>query len=91
MTKLRSGNPQASMRTVICALSCLILMSTAALAKAAVTPSPQQIAEYEASAEVPRVKLLIQLCKTGQHELAAVLLQRYPLTGQFARTRQALR
>jgi hypothetical protein len=88
MTKLRSGNPQASMRTVICALSCLILMSTAALVKAAVTPSPQQIAEYEASAEVPRVKLLIQLCKTGQHELAAVLLQRYPLTGQFARTRK---
>ena len=76
------------MRTVFCALSCLILMSTATLAKAGVTPSPQQIAEYEASAEVPRVKLLIQLCKTGQHELAAVLLQRYPLTGQFARTRQ---
>ena len=76
------------MRTVFCALSCLILMSAEVLAKAPVTPSPQQIAEYEASAEVPRVKLLIQLCKTGQHELAAVLLQRYPLTGQFARTRK---
>ena len=88
MNKLKPENPQASMRTVFCALSCLMLMSAAVQAKAPVTPSPQQIAEYEASAEVPRVKLLIQLCKTGQHELAAVLLQRYPLTGQFARTRQ---
>ena len=46
-------------------------------------PSPQQISEYEASPEVARVKLLIQLAKSGQHDLAEVLLKRYPLTGKF--------
>ena len=76
------------MRTIFCALSCLLLSSAAVLAKAAVAPSPQQITEYEASDEVTRVKLLIQLSKSGQHELAAVLLKRYPLNGKFARTRK---
>lgn len=73
---------------MFCALSCLILSSAAVLAKAAVAPSPQQITEYEASDEVTRVKLLIQLSKSGQPELAAVLLKRYPLNGKFARTRE---
>lgn len=63
-------------------------MSIAALAALAAEPTPQQISEYEASNEAARVKLLIQLAKSGQHELAAVLLKRYPLTGKFANNRK---
>jgi outer membrane protein len=75
-------------RTLICALSCVILSSTAVMAKrASVEPTPQQISEYEASNEKTRVNLLIHLSKSGQHELAASLLKRYPLTGNFARNR----
>ena len=79
---------KASMRTVFCALSCLMLVSTAVLGKASVTPSPQQISEYEASTESTRVKLLINLAKSGQHDLAETLLKRYPLTGPFGKNRQ---
>lgn len=76
------------MRTVFCALSFLLAASTAIQAKAAVEPSPQQISEYEASTESIRVKLLIRLAKSGQHDLAESLLKRYPLSGKFARNRQ---
>ena len=74
-------------RAAICALFCLALSSTTTLAKVIVTPSPQQISEYEASNETTRVNLLIQLAQSGQHELASVLLTRYPLTGNFAKNR----
>lgn len=77
-----------SMRTAFCALSCLMLMSTVALPKANIAPSPQQISEYEASTESTRVKLLIKLAKSGEHELAEVLLKLYPLTGEFGKNRQ---
>ena len=76
------------MRTAFCALSCLTLMSTAALPKAYVAPSPEQISEYEASTESTRVKLLIKLAKSGQHDLAETLLKRYPLKGEFGPNRQ---
>lgn len=76
------------MRAVFCALSCLLLMSPAVLAKAAVEPNPQQISEYEASSEAARVKLLITLAKAGQQDLAESLLKRYPLTGEFGPNRQ---
>jgi outer membrane protein len=76
------------MRTVFCALSCLFLASTAVLAKAVAEPSPQQVSEYEASLEPARVKLLITLAKSGQHDLAETLLKRYPLTGNFAANRK---
>lgn len=76
------------MRTVFCALSFLLLTSTAVLAAKVVEPSPQQTAEYEASNETTRVKLLIQLTKSGQHELAATLLKRYTLSGKFGKNRQ---
>ncbi|MDP1702364.1 MAG: porin family protein [Aestuariivirga sp.] len=76
------------MRTVFCALSFLLLTPPAALAAKAVDPSPQQITEYEASTESTRVKLLIRLAKSGQHELAAGLLKRYPLSGKFGKNRQ---
>jgi outer membrane protein len=75
------------MRAIFCALSCFILTSTAVLAKAPDNPSPKQISEYQASNEKTRVNLLIQLSKTGQHELAANLLKRFPLTGTFAKNR----
>lgn len=75
------------MRTLICALSCLLLASTAVHATESISPSPQQISEYEASSEKTRINLLIRLANAGQHELAASLLQRYPLTGNFAANR----
>lgn len=76
------------MRTVFCALSFLLFASATTLAAKVVEPSPQQIAEYEASTESTRVKLLINLAKSGQHDLAEALLKRYPLTGPFGRNRQ---
>ena len=53
-----------------------------------VEPSPRQVSEYEASNEATRVKLLINLAKSGQHDLAESLLKRYPLTGKFSHNRQ---
>lgn len=85
---ISASNTNIWKRTVICALTCLVLTSTAALASTPIKPTPQQLTEYQASPESTRVKLLIRLAKTGQHELAAVLLQRFPLTGDFARNRQ---
>jgi outer membrane protein len=79
---------KTEMRTVFCALSCLILASTVVLGKASVTPSPQQTSEYEASTESTRVKLLIMLARSGQHDLAEALLKRYALTGRFGKNRQ---
>lgn len=76
------------MRTVFCALSFLLFASAATLAAKVVEPSPQQIAEYEALPESTRVKLLINLAKSGQHDLAESLIKRYPLTGQFGKNRQ---
>ena len=76
------------MRIVFCALSCLALISGLGLAAKPVEPSPQQISEYEASTESTRVKLLMKLAKSGQHELAAGLLKRYPLSGKFGKNRQ---
>jgi outer membrane protein len=75
------------MRAVFCALSCLAFVSTTVFAKAPVKPSPDQISEYQASNEKTRVNLLIQLSKSGQHELAASLLKQFPLTGAFAENR----
>lgn len=82
-------------RTFWCAFSALAVISlvlpmssTEAVAAKTVDPTPQQISEYEASPESTRVKLLINLAKTGQHELAASLLKRYPLTGKFGPNRQ---
>jgi hypothetical protein len=63
-------------------------MSATVLGKASVAPSPQQISEYESSTESTRVKLLINLAKSGQHDLAKSLLKRYPLTGRFGKNRQ---
>ena len=76
------------MRTVFCALSFLLLASTVVPAAKPPEPSPQQVSEYEASNESTRVKLLITLAKSGQHDLAEVFLKRYPPTGKFGHNRQ---
>lgn len=76
------------MRTALCALSFLLFASATTLTAKVVEPSPQQIAEYETSTESTRVKLLINLAKSGQHDLAESLLKRYPLTGPFGKNRQ---
>ena len=88
MPLIRDTMTKHGMRTVFCALSCLMLASTAVLGKVPVMPSPQQVSEYEASTESTRVKLLIRLAKSGQHDLAEALLERYPLTGPFGKNRQ---
>jgi hypothetical protein len=82
-------------RTFWCAFSVLAFISlglplTSAMELAAKTidPTPQQLSEYEASTEATRVKLLINLAKTGQHDLAESLLKRYPLTGEFGPNRK---
>lgn len=66
----------------------LPLTSATTLAAKPVVPTSQQASEYEASTEATRVKLLISLAKSGQHELAASLIKRYPLTGEFGPNRQ---
>jgi outer membrane protein len=85
--KLKLKAVKLEMRAVFCALSCLALVSTTVFAKAPVKPSLAQISEYQASNEKTRVNLLIQLSKSGQHELAATLLKQFPLTGEFAKNR----
>lgn len=74
----------------VLAMASLVLPLTSATTLAAkpVVPTSQQASEYEASTETTRVKLLISLAKSGQHELAASLIKRYPLTGEFGPNRQ---
>ena len=66
----------------------MALPLTSVLAARAVKPTPQQISEYEASTEATRVKLLVNLAKSGQHGLAESLLKSYPLTGKFGPNRK---
>lgn len=79
-------------RTLWCAFSVFaavsLLLPPLALGAKPVTPTSQQISEYEASGESTRVKLLIMLAKSGQHDLAESLLTRYPLTGEFGPNRK---
>ncbi len=83
MHTLISRFPKLAKRVGFCALSCFLLCVPAFAAQ----PTVQQTAEYEASDETSRVKLLITLSKSGQHGLAADLLQRYPLQGRHAADR----
>jgi outer membrane protein len=74
------------------ALNCLfasLLLAGTALAAAPPAPeiSPAQAEFYQASSETNRVRFLIRLSKTGMHELAAQLLQRFPLQGAHAANR----
>ncbi len=73
-------------RAAVCALLLFAVAPAAAIA-APVNASAQQIAEYERVDETTRVKLLMHLARSGQQELAAHLLSRYPLTGRHAANR----
>jgi tetratricopeptide (TPR) repeat protein len=88
MPSIKAINTTTKMRTVYCALSCFLLLSTVTLAAKQVEPTPQQTKEYEAATDSARIKLLIQLAKSGNQDLAEALLQRYPLTGKFGANRQ---
>ena len=50
-------------------------------------PNEEQLALYEQAPEDERVRLLISFARSGNHELAADLLQRFPLRGPHAANR----
>jgi outer membrane protein len=66
------------------ALFCLALCVPPVLAA---TPSAEQLQGYEAADESARVRLLINLAKSGQHDMAEALLHRFPLQGPHAANR----
>jgi outer membrane protein len=70
-------------RAAFCALA--LFFCGAPLAEAA--PNAQQITAYEAAPEMERVRLLLHLAKSGQDADAAYMLQKYPLTGTYAKNR----
>jgi hypothetical protein len=75
-------------RALSCLIGAMLLVGTALAAAPAPPPiSPAQIAFYQSSPEVERVRFLIKLSKSGMHELAAELLQRFPLQGPLAANR----
>jgi len=78
--------PGKTLRAAICALSCLLAFAELAPAVAQM-PDHGNRAAYEAMDESTRVKVLIQLCQTGQQDTAEALLQAYPLTGSHAENR----
>ena len=69
-------------RAVICAL-----ISFAALPAQAANPNAQQLAAYEITPELQRVKLLMFLAKSLEAEQVTYLLRRYPLVGPHAANR----
>jgi outer membrane protein len=73
-------------RAACCALACLLATTPAH----AIALTDQQAAEYEASDEPSRAKLLIYLASTGKHDLAEAVMARYPLQGRFAANRKLL-
>jgi outer membrane protein len=78
------------LRGSLCAISLFLaslVLVSGAHGAALTTPTRQQIAEFEASPESARVKLLILLAKSGKHDLASSLLQSYPLQGEHAANR----
>ncbi|MBL8907462.1 MAG: DUF560 domain-containing protein [Rhizobiales bacterium] len=75
-------------RALYCAILALLLVGQGGgAALAAVEPTDEQIAVYEAMNEAQRVKLLIELTKRDNPDLAEYLLKAYPLTGQYAENR----
>lgn len=69
------------------ALLCLLAAVPQAFAATHPQPNAQQLGMYEQAPEDERVRLLISFAKSGKHELAAVLLQRFPLRGPLAANR----
>jgi tetratricopeptide (TPR) repeat protein len=71
----------------------LVLFLAASAPAGAATPAKplldaQQIAYYQSGTENARVRLLIELAKNGHADMAAALLQRFPLQGPLAANRQ---
>lgn len=75
-------------RALYCAILALPLVCQGGnLALSAVQPTEEQIANYEAMNEPQRVKLLVELTKRDNPDLAEALLEAYPLTGEYAENR----
>ncbi len=70
-----------------CAALCALTMFFCEVPLAVAAPSGQQIAAYESAPEMERVRLLLHLAKSGQEADAAFMLQKFPLTGPYARNR----
>jgi outer membrane protein len=83
MRTLIQFNAKQFQRAALCAL--VFFCGSHSIAAAA--PSEQQIAAYEAAPENERVKLLIHLAKSGNHNDAAQLLEQFPLEGPHAANR----
>lgn len=74
--------------TALCLFSCLPFLTTAGLAETPLVDASQQIsADYAAADDAMRTRQLILLAKSGQHELAAELLQQHPISGAHAANR----
>ncbi len=74
---------------VLLAALCLAFGSTGAVANqpADVSLTQDQITAFQSVPETEQVRMLIMLCKSGKHELAAALLRQFPLQGQHAANR----
>ncbi len=64
-----------------------ILAVLPSVASAETPITPDQYTEYQAAPETERIRLLIHLAKSGQHDLAKALLRQFPLQGQHAGNR----
>jgi outer membrane protein len=91
---LRLTKPSKTKQKAKLLLGCLLATSFAltfatasAQAKAEVTISAQKISAYQAASETERINILIRLAKSGMHEQAAVLKDRFPLQGPHAANR----
>jgi outer membrane protein len=88
MRAVEQAKTSKKKRTVFGALFCLALAIGPVYAAApAVNPTPQQTESYEGMDETARVRLLIRLAKSGHHELARNLLERYPFQEEYAANR----
>ena len=76
---------RVSKRALYCLLGFLALAPSAHAV--AVQFSPQQMAQYQATPENERVRILIELAKTGHNDEAEGLLKNFPLQGPHAENR----
>jgi hypothetical protein len=83
MVRTNSGRK----RTLIGALFCLALAAPELQAATYLQPTAAQEQEFQAADDNGRARILIPLAKGGYHELAATLLKRYPLAGEFSANR----
>ena len=83
-----SGSGRVFGRALLCcaALYAASLLLWAPDTQAATATSAEE-AYYESLPEAMKVRALINLARTGRHELAASLLESHPLTGPFAENR----